>query len=213
MSYINKNKHKMELLTIDNFNQKKIIQERLESYNFKTENSKDINIKLLTYAINNIKRYQVIQKLVDILKSSIDLAHKIENGIFEFALVHVTIKNLEYNCIVAVYNDKVNDILLNLDETSYLNNKTLKQSILSGIIDPYYVAFLSASQLHPERWQDILNKKKFREDKENNMAFTDLYKCKKCGKRKCITELQPGYTDEGTIKFIICLECNFTFTK
>ena len=51
-----------------------------------------------------------------------------------------------------------------------------------------------------------------REDKENNIATTDTYKCKKCGERKSkITQLQIRCADEPVSTFITCVVCYNTF--
>jgi DNA-directed RNA polymerase subunit M/transcription elongation factor TFIIS len=211
-SKINK-KDKLQIiknLSLNNFNSN-IFKPNINDFNFITGNSEDISNKLLIYAINNINRYQTIYSLADILKS-INHAKEIEKGIFEFALIHTMLHGLEDNNVVPVYLDKFNEIHQNLDENNRLNNKTLKNNILNNHIKPYYVAFLSPQQMHPEKWKDLLDKIKYREEKENNIAFTDLYQCKKCKQRKSkITELQIRSADEPTSKFITCLVCYNTF--
>ena len=55
---------------------------------------------------------------------------------------------------------------------------------------------------------------KFREDTENNMATTDLYKCYKCGERKATSyQMQVRSADEPMTIFVTCLVCYNTFTK
>lgn len=192
---------------IDNFNPNEINKLIMESYKFRTENSKDINIKLLKFA-EKIKRYDTIIRLTHIL-FDIDKADEIEKGIFEFSLLHVTIHGLEYKTVNSIYNDKVFDILYNLSDPT---NKTLLKYINKGHIKPYGVAFLSPQQLNPDRWKDILEKKKFIQDTENNMATTDRYRCRKCGERKAkVTELQIRSADEPSSLFITCLVCYNTF--
>jgi DNA-directed RNA polymerase subunit M/transcription elongation factor TFIIS len=66
--------------------------------------------------------------------------------------------------------------------------------------------------MHPKRWAEILNIRKYREDKENNIATTDLYKCRKCGERKAkISQMQIRCADEPTSTFVTCLVCYNTF--
>lgn len=207
------NKINIQQLTLENFSVKKMNQDKLDSYGFITENSKDFTVKLLDHAKYNINRPKIIYDLSKLVQN-IEIASEIEKGIFEFSLTEITKNNLSHQGIVALYNDKVRDIILNLDINSHLNNKTLMYDILSNAIKPFTLAYLSPQQLHPEKWRSILNKRKFREDKENNMAFSDLYKCRKCGKSKCrVTELQTRCADEGTTKFITCLECFNSFTR
>ena len=179
----------------------------IEYYKFSTKNSKDISIKLLYLAEKTIKRYETVIKLMKIIRD-FDKAKEMENGIFEFSLLHVTTHNLEHKNLLIVYNDKIYDIIFNLQDPT---NKTLLSSILNNNMKAFLVSFLSPQQLHPERWKEILDKKKFREDKENNMATTDRYRCK-CGERKAkVTELQIRSADEPTNLFITCLSCYNTF--
>lgn len=191
----------------DNFNIHKINKNIIESYKFRTDNSKDISIKLLKCA-EKIHRYNTIIQLLNILLD-FNKASELEKGIFEFSLLHVVTNNLEHKMVHSIYHDKVYDITFNLTDKT---NKTLKKSIINGILAPFAVAFLSPQQLNPERWTDILNKKKFMEDKENNMAVTDRYKCVKCGEKKSkVTELQIRSADEPTSLFVTCLVCYNTF--
>jgi len=135
-------------------------------------------------------------------------------GIFEYALVMATLNNFDKNIIPAIYNDKLDDILLNLNVNSYLKNKSLYNALNSGVINPNLVAFMAPDQMHPESWAVIINKIKYKEDKENTMATTDMYRCRKCGERRCkVTELQMRSADEPTSKVITCLVCYTTFIK
>jgi DNA-directed RNA polymerase subunit M/transcription elongation factor TFIIS len=200
-------------MSLENFDINKIIAARIKSLRFITDNSKDISYKLIKFAQSCIKRSDAILKFTPILVS-IKKAIELERGIFEFALVHVTLHSLDYNNVTAIYRDKIHDLCINLDETSNMNNKTLKPSIIAGDIKPQILAFLSPQQLHPANWADINNKKKFVEDVEHNMATTDLYKCKKCGERKCrVSQMQMRSADEPMTSFIICLVCYSTFCK
>lgn len=178
---------------IDTFNISEINKCIFDSYKFRNENSKDINIKLLNLAEKSIKRHETLDKLLSILYD-IDKVEEIEKGIFEFSLLHVITNGLEHKTVSSIYNDKVYDIIHNMKDSS---NKTLLNSIKNNDVKSYAIAFLSPQQLNPERWIDLLNKKKFREEKENNMATTDRYRCRKCGERKAkVTELQIRGADE-----------------
>lgn len=181
----------------------------LDRYNFLTENSKDINIKLIKYAEDTIDRMKSRIELIKLLNDS-DLAIEIEKGLFEFSLIQTTIKNYEYNITPAIYDDKIYDIISNIKD----NDTGLIEKIRNNLIKPYFIAFLSPQQLNPKAWEDILKKKKYIEDKQNNMAFSDLYLCHKCKSRKCkVTELQIRSVDEPATKFITCLVCYSTWTK
>ena len=195
---------------IQNFDQNKITTFKID---FITENSKDISNDMIYYATLNIDRYIYIIKLASLI-NDMDIANLIEASIFEFSLIHATLNNIDKDIVPAIYNDKFTDIYMNLDNESRINNKTFRSSVLQKIINPKLVAFLSPDQTHPESWAPILEKIKFREKTESNMATSDLYKCYKCGERKCkVTELQLRGADESTTKFVTCLICYNTFLR
>jgi len=188
-----------------------IPKSNLNKYNFITDNSKDLDVKFVIFAEKNIDRAKHIIDFSNIL-NDIKKAISLEKGIFEFALIHTFLNNFQQKFVISVYLDKVEEIKNNLNGNSKIDNKTLKPAILNGEIRPELVSFLSPQQMHPKRWADILNIKKYREDKENNIATTDLYKCRKCGERKAkISQLQIRSADEPTSTFVTCLVCYNTF--
>lgn len=197
-------------LDINTFDPALVNKHIFDSYKFRNENSKDISMKLLFFAEKNIKNYESVDKLLNIIYD-IDIVNEIESGIFEFSLLHVITHGLEFKTVVPIYHDKVQDIMHNLKDPT---NETLMRSILNNNIMPYAVAFLSPQQLNPSKWISILNKKKFRENAENNMATTDRYRCSKCGENKAkVTELQIKSADEPTNLFVTCLVCYSTSIK
>jgi DNA-directed RNA polymerase subunit M/transcription elongation factor TFIIS len=190
---------------------KPIQRKYLDKYNFITDNSRDLDFRFIIFAEKNIDRANNIIKLSTIL-NDIKKAKMLEKGIFEFALIHTFMNNLQQKFVISVYMDKFDEIINNINGNKKINNTTLKQSILSGEIRPELVSFLSPQQMHPKRWIEIMNIKKYREDKENNIATTDLYKCRKCGERKSkITQLQIRSADEPMTTFVTCLVCYNAF--
>jgi DNA-directed RNA polymerase subunit M/transcription elongation factor TFIIS len=182
-----------------------------KKYNFITENALDLDNKFIIYALENINRGKYILILNNII-IDIKKAILIEKGIFEFALIHTFMNNFHKKFIISNYLDKVNEIVNNLNNNKHINNKTLLNSIINNEIKPELIAFLSPQQMHPERWKEILTIKKYREEKENNIATTDLYRCKKCGERKSkISQMQIRSSDEPTSTFVTCLICYNTF--
>lgn len=182
-----------------------------DNYEFITENAKDLDNKFIIYAEKNIERNKHIIELSTIL-NNIKQAILLEKGIFEFALIHTFMNNFQQKFVVSIYNDRLNEIKLNINGDEKINNKTLKYAILSNQLRPELVAFLSPQQMHPARWANILSIQKYREDKENNIATTDLYKCRKCGERKSkVSQMQIRSADEPTSTFVTCLVCYNTF--
>jgi DNA-directed RNA polymerase subunit M/transcription elongation factor TFIIS len=177
------------------------------NYNFVVENSIDLKDSLIQYAEKCLERYRAQITLSNALMN-IDLAIQIESSIFEYTLNYCI--KYDKNHIKPVYYDKLTFLLVNLDETNQkINNKTFKKKILSKQIDPRYIAFLSPAQIHPDKWIGLINKKVYAEKRENNIAYSNDYKCKKCGESKSkITQIQTRSADEPMTTFIICLVCH-----
>lgn len=143
-----------------------------------------------------VDRAGTIAKFVNILKD-IDTSIKIEAGIFEFTIIYTYTKNYIMTIMPSIYNDKVYDILCNLDPKDPVDNKTLLKDIKSNKINPQIIAFLRPQDIHPERWKEVISKINLKEEKKKNMATTDLYQCYKCKERKCsMIELQLRGLDE-----------------
>lgn len=213
-NYFNKNNQNTKTNNKkSNLNLNKINLNDILDSSFYTESSKDINKKLIDYANDSINRHELIIEFNKIFYNY-NISENLEKGIYEFALVHVTINNLLHHFVVSIYKDKANDIINNLNGNSRINNLTLKQNILDGHLKPRLVAFLSPEQLHPTRWESLLKKQTRRIEAENNLATTDLYTCRKCGEKKFkLMEFQTRGADEPTTNFLTCMVCYTTFTK
>ncbi|AYV84244.1 MAG: transcription elongation factor TFIIS [Hyperionvirus sp.] len=200
----------MRKVDIENFDAGKL---SLHKANFITENSKDIEVGAIVFGGMNIARALYVLRLNKLL-GDIRMAIGIEMGIYEYSLIHAALKNIEKDFIPAIYDDKFVDIYMNLDGESRLKNKTLGPMVFQGGINLKLIAFLSPPQIHPESWTPILNKIKYKETTEKNMATTDRYKCHKCGESKAqVTELQLRSADEPCTTFITCLVCYNTDLK
>jgi DNA-directed RNA polymerase subunit M/transcription elongation factor TFIIS len=196
----------VELIKLFNYN-----NELKKEYKFMTESSKSINRTLITFAENIIDRCNYIIKFNKLL-INLKIAIELEFSIFEYALVHVTVNNLETMFITAIYTDKFNEIFMNLDETSYINNHSLKENILNNSLSSQIIAFLSPEQIHPAKWVEIIKKQQYRMDKEQNIATTDMYQCRKCKERKCtVTRAQIRSLDEPTTTVVCCMICGNVF--
>jgi DNA-directed RNA polymerase subunit M/transcription elongation factor TFIIS len=217
--------HQVENMTesefVKNFNnkintisigKKNINKEYVNNYNFLVKNSSDIKYELLKTAEELIDRVKGKKDLEDIISLEY-LADRIERGIFEFALLTVTLQKLQDHFVLPVYQNKLYNLCVNLDmENKRIENHTLLPNILSGSIDPYFLSFLSPEQLHPKRWMDIVNKIQLKNKTKYEMQTTDIYKCKKCGQRKSmISELQTRSLDEPVTRYVTCMVCYHTF--
>jgi DNA-directed RNA polymerase subunit M/transcription elongation factor TFIIS len=196
---------------IKQINKTKIDNEK--KHKFVTESSRHVSKKLILLADETINRCNHVLQINELIKDFV-VSNEIEDGIFEFALIHVTINNFHENLLLSVYKSKFNEIILNLDKNSRLKNKTLRPMIKNNTFKPQLIAFLSPQQLHPKKWAAILKKKEFIIDKEKNIGATDVYTCQDCGESKCtISQLQTRGADEPTTTFITCCVCFTTVTQ
>jgi DNA-directed RNA polymerase subunit M/transcription elongation factor TFIIS len=181
-------------------------------YDFVRENSIDIKDSWIKYAELNIDRSKHQIMLSDVLLD-IKMAIKIELSILEYALIYCQNNKYDKNYVKSVYEDKFYFIMSNLDENKKgIENKTFKKMLLSNKINPTDTAFLSPAQIHPKKWEYTVKKKEYIEQRENNIAFSDAYKCRKCGESKSkITQVQTRSADEPMTTFVVCLVCHNTF--
>jgi DNA-directed RNA polymerase subunit RPC12/RpoP len=177
-------------------------------------NSLYLPINLVEYALQNINRKEAINKLEEIIKCY-PLAIEIESGIFEFALNYVTTQLLNNDNIMMIYQDKLFEILDNLDTNNKkINNQTLLPALYSGAIPGQTIPFLKMYQLHPQKWKHIIDKNNLRDDILYTVSTTDAYKCGRCGMSKhsyYITQTRSA--DEPATAFFTCINCKKTFTK
>lgn len=174
---------------------------------FITENIKSVPTSKIKLLDKNINRTETKSKIAALLKD-IEASVLIEAGIFEFTLVYCSMKNYIDEMFIAVYNDKVYDLLQNFDSESRVGNTSLVNSLVSGEVNPQVIAFMKPQDLHPERWESVKKKIELREYKKKNMAVTDMYECRRCKERRCrISERQGRSADEGVDKVVECMNC------
>ena len=110
-----------------------------------------------------------------------------------------------------LYISKIRSFYSNLAQDSYVQNPDFKQKILSGEIKVTDIPGLSAFDIYPENWSELLDKKIKRDKLKYEMkptAMTDQFKCRKCGSRSCsYYEVQTRSADEPMTQFISCLDC------
>lgn len=143
---------------VNNFIKDHVSPFNYKYYNFITENCIDIKDNIIQHAENMLERATNQIKLNEYI-NNIEIAFKIETSIFEFTLIYCLNNNLSNNFLKTVYDDKMNNIIENLNPNSKLGNVTLLDNILNGKINPSYIAFLSPSQLDPNKWAFLIKKK------------------------------------------------------
>jgi DNA-directed RNA polymerase subunit M/transcription elongation factor TFIIS len=171
-------------------------------------------VNLIELADKNLNRKNTIQKFDDIVRC-LPVSQLIELGVFEFSINYVKTQDLNYSELELVYNDKVNELCVNLDmQNENIKNKTLLPAILRGKINPQTIAFQKFYHLHPENWQAIIDKNNLRDEILYTVNTTDEFKCGKCGERKhtyYITQVRSA--DEPATVFYTCVNCLKTFTR
>ena len=107
-----------------------------------------------------------------------------------------------------IYNNKFDDIIENIKPKNSINNTFLLKEIKNNNFDLEKIAFMTPQKLFPERWKKIIDRKNMIEYKKKNIATTDMYKCFKCNKRKCVvSQYQTRSADEPMTTFVKCLVC------
>lgn len=190
----NKIKYASELIPID----------------FLTDNIKSISKSIIILVHNDTNRNETIRKLSEITRD-ITSAIYIEAGIFEFTLVYGATRNITKELLTAIYNDKVNELIINLNVN---NNKTLLKSIENGTVKAQMVAFMKPQDLDPESWAGVLRKHNLKEDKKKHVAVVDIYACPRCHQRRCkLMQIQTRSSDEQVDTHCVCVNCYHRFVR
>jgi DNA-directed RNA polymerase subunit M/transcription elongation factor TFIIS len=196
---------------IVNFDRERLEREHMARYNFHMKNSIDISSELVKEAemkIDRINAINQINKYVDYMV----MVQDIEKGLFEASLLHVTMKKLDNSYVSSIYKNKLHNICINLDEKNEkIENKTLLKALYRNELKPYMIAFLTPQQMHPKRWESIMQKKMRDDDAMYNIETTDEFECPNCNERKCTVDyIQLRSADEPASKFITCVVCGNT---
>jgi len=196
------------------FNKRGLEKEYIKKYNFLMKNSNDITYDLIKIAEVSIDRINGLNKIKQYIKEEF-IADEIEKGLFEFALMDTCIKRKLYHFCVPIYEHQLYTICFNIDvKHACVQNKTLFNAIIMNKINPYMVAFLPASLMHPVRYESIMQKKLREDDALYNVETTDKYTCvnPNCGEKKCVVQsVQLRSADESESKIVTCIVCSQTY--
>ena len=140
-------------------------------------------------------------------------ALNLEIGIFNYVIKEATIRKIvkkwENPPFTQLYIDHFRSIFINLKDEELL------EQLRKNEITPQNVAFMTHQELRPKQWSGLIEKKIKRDASKftnNIQASTDMFVCKKCKSRKCVTyELQTRSADEPATIFITCLDCGKQF--
>jgi DNA-directed RNA polymerase subunit M/transcription elongation factor TFIIS len=152
--------------------------------------------------IEQAYRDSTFEKLNTHIKDN-DLCDDLENKIFEYSQKYVEAnikKSQTESILMSVYETKVSDIIENIQTNPDLLDKITKN--IDEVLD------YSPQQLNPQNWERIIKRFNYTEDKKTNLAFTDLYTCKKCKGKKGVTrQMQNRSADEGATTWFDCYLC------
>ena len=152
-------------------------------------------------------RKLIVKRLVKIFDKK--TSNLIENSILNFSEQYAETQGTPF-LLLQIYQDKSDELLCHFETDK---NNELVQSIKDKKIDPNTVAMLTPQELNPEKYEKIQKKKDLEEYNKNNQATTDIFKCSKCGHRKCkVTEKQTRAADEPATTFVECQECGHVWT-
>lgn len=102
------------------------------------------------------------------------------------------------------------ELFENLDPASSIGNDYLHLRVMSGEITPERLVQMSNEELFPTKWERIKEKRlqEIKNQNEQKVATTDLYRCSRCKKRQCtFFQLQTRSQDEPMTIFITCTNC------
>jgi DNA-directed RNA polymerase subunit M/transcription elongation factor TFIIS len=178
------------------------------------ENSAHLPLDFIKLSESVINRRDTIKKIDNVIKCY-NIAEDIEKGIFESSLNYVISNNYPYHFFHLTYHDKLENLLVNLDENDKkVQNKTLINDLLTAKLSGQIIAFLHPYQLHPYRWKSIIDKNNLRDDTLSKVNTTDEFKCMRCGEKKHTYYItQTRCIDEPATIFYTCTVCRKTFKK
>lgn len=131
-----------------------------------------------------------------------DTSKIIEFTIFNYAEEYANNEGIPF-MMQNIYTEKIEEFLKYFND----DNNKLKENIINGNIQPCDIMQLKPDELEPDKYEKIIKKKEI-EEKNKDAAFTTVYKCSKCKRRKCKAETrQTRAADEASTLFITCLVC------
>ena len=139
----------------------------------------------------------------------------IEKGIYDYTIKKSKEKNMEINWknkkFTNIYISKFKTIYFNLNPKLSIKNNYFLKNLKNNNINEYNLAFMNHQELFPEKWEELINKKKKREKSATSIDVslaTDEFKCFKCFERVCTYyQQQTRSADEPMTIFINCLKC------
>ena len=155
------------------------------------------------------------EMLTENIKLSEDHAIDLEIGIFNSTIDYANSLNIQLSwnstLFVDTYLNNARSIYSNLKSDSYIGNKDFLNRLISNEFSPHSLAYMSAQEIFPDRWSEILDKQKEKLKaayEVKQVSMTDAIKCGKCKNNKVsYYELQIRSGDENMTQFFNCIVC------
>jgi transcription elongation factor S-II len=153
-------------------------------------------------------RTNVRNALIKIIENE-KICSNLEKGIYNYSIKEANERNVvkkwDNVYFSHIYIDRLRTVLTNL------RNPNLKNRIASKEIKSHKLAFMSHQEMMPERWQEMIDEKKIRDQNKyapKLEASTDNFTCRKCKSKECsYYQLQTRSADEPMTTFVTCLPC------
>ena len=153
-------------------------------------------------------RKNIVDKLKTILEDE-TVCSNLEKGIFNYSLEHAAklnvVKKWDNSYFVKIYLDRLRTIYINLKHDG------IKQAMIDKTIKAHTLAFMSHQEMRPNKWDNLIQDKKIRDENKYEPkleASTDDFKCLKCKSKKCTYyQLQTRSADEPMTTYVNCLDC------
>ena len=141
----------------------------------------------------------------------LQLESSIYNGAIKRARVQRIVRSWTYPLFVHTYRMHARHIASNFSNKSYVGNTELFERFKNGEIQIQDLSKMDRYELNPTRWKTQFDNQQMREKRQlegDRSMATDMFLCKRCGKRECTYyEMQTRSADEPMTIFITCLAC------
>ena len=154
-------------------------------------------------------RYRAYKQMCKHIPSKYAL--QLENSIYLYCKQYLFKRDISKSYFYKIYCSKVSEICFNLDQE---NSPWFIVKIVNKEIDINNIPNMKCTEMNPEKWVDIINKKEYAEYKRNNMATTFAYVCRRCkGNKHTTYSLQTRSCDEPMTIFVTCQTCKYEFRQ
>jgi len=162
------------------------------------------------YEIKNSEKFRenVRIRIEELIKEK-KIVKNVEKSIFNYSIKEADNQNIvkkwDNKYFTIIYIDRLRSIMKNL------KNENFYEKVCSKEIKPERLASISHIEMNPDKWKDLINKKKIRQENLYSPkleANTDNFTCRKCNSKQCsYYQLQTRSADEPMTTFVTCINC------